>query len=137
MSEERLVTFEQSGPITVGAIHAASVLDAINVSQFGEEVLDYVEHHSGVNLLLDFQRVNYLSSAVLTELIKIDHACKGVGGTLRLCSLNRDIRNIFEITNLDKHFIIYESVAVGIKRHIRSLDVQAEEDGWGQVGRDT
>ncbi|MCP4642884.1 MAG: STAS domain-containing protein [bacterium] len=137
MSDEPLVSFEERGAITVGCIEAGSVLDAMNVTQIGAEILAYVRAHAGLNLLLNFERVTYLSSAVLTELLKVDQECKAVSGTLRLCSLNKDIRKVFQITNLDKHFVIYDSVDTGIKRHLRSLDVQAQESAWDKVSRDT
>ncbi|MBN2311732.1 MAG: STAS domain-containing protein [Candidatus Hydrogenedentes bacterium] len=130
MDEERLVKFKQVGAITVGKVRAGSVLDAMNVTQFGEQAMGYVKRHPRTHLLLDFHRVDYLSSAVLTELLKIDHACTEAGGTLRLCSLNKDIRKVFEITNLDKHFVIYKDLEEGVKRHQRSIDVQAQEQAW-------
>ncbi len=134
MSEDVLVQFERKGAITVGFIETGSVIDAINVAQFGGEILGYVEAHPGVHLLLDFRHVGYLSSAVLTELLKIDDACKQGTGSLRLCSLSKDIRKVFEITNLDKHFIIYDDAEKGVKQHKRSLDVAAEERAWDKGG---
>lgn len=135
MTEESLVRFEEKGPITIGVVHAASVLDAMNVNQFGESLLAYVHQHKGIKLLLDFSRVDYLSSAVLTELLKVDQACKESGGSLRLCSLNADIRKVFEITNLDKHFIIYKDAERGEANFLRSLEVEASEEAWAKVNK--
>ena len=136
MSDARLVTFNERGVITIGTIQAGSVLDAVNVTQFGKEVLDYVSGHPGLNLLLDFHSVEYLSSAVLTELLRINQACKDVGGGLRLCALNKDISKVFEITNLDKMFVIYGAVDEAVLRYARSLAIQAEEQAWSHVRKD-
>lgn len=134
---DSLVKFDERGLITVGHIHATSVLDAMNVSQFGQEVIGYVKQHAGLHLLLDFGRVEYLSSAVLTELLRISQACKEVGGSLRLCCLSNDIRKVFEITNLDRMFTIYSgSTDDAVIKYARSLAVEAEEEAWGQVSRD-
>lgn len=130
MSDESLLDFEQQGRITVGTIHSASVLDALNVTEFGQEAVVYVKKHRGVNLLLNFERVGYLSSAVLTELLRIKEAAEGNGGGLRLCALNDDIRKVFEITNLDKVFVIYEDCEAAVKRYERSLDVEDQEKAW-------
>jgi anti-anti-sigma regulatory factor len=76
MSDESLLVFENHGRIVEGRIQAASVLDALNVARFGAEVLGLVKAHPGINLLLDFTHVDYLSSAVLTELLRIHEATK-------------------------------------------------------------
>jgi len=130
MSEDNLLDFKQEGRITIGTIHSASVLDALNVTEFGQEAVDYVKKHRGVHLLLNFERVGYLSSAVLTELLRIKEAAESNGGSLRLCSLNTDIRKVFEITNLDKVFVIYEGTDTAVKRYERSLDIEAQEKAW-------
>ncbi|MDX9975841.1 MAG: STAS domain-containing protein, partial [FCB group bacterium] len=107
MAQEPLVTFEEHPPITVGLILSTSVLDALNVTQFGNQVLAHIQGRTAVKLLLSFERVNYLSSAVLTELLRINEAVRELQGQLRLCALNSDIRKVFEITNLDRIFVIY------------------------------
>jgi len=137
MSDGPLIEFSKSGVITVGTIQAGSVLDAANVTQFGKDVLGYVSTHPELNLLLDFQAVEYLSSAVLTELLRINQACKDVGGSFRLCGLNEDIAKVFEITNLDRLFVIYDAVDEAVKRYARSLTIQAEEQAWSHVRKDT
>jgi anti-sigma B factor antagonist len=136
MSVDAFLEFRVLAPITVGTVRETSVLDAINVSQFGEEVLAYVGQNAGLNLLLNFQHVDYLSSAVLTELLKINEAVKEVKGTLRLCALNADVRKVFEITNLDSVFTIYEGVDQALTNYKRSLEVASEEDGWADLRKD-
>jgi anti-sigma B factor antagonist len=133
MSEGHLIEFTERGVITIGTVQAGSVLDAVNVTQFGKEVVDYVSTHPELNLLLDFKSVEYLSSAVLTELLRINEACKGVGGGMRLCGLNKDIAKVFEITNLDRMFVIYGPVDDAVVRYARSLTIQAEEQAWSHV----
>ncbi|MBX7256056.1 MAG: STAS domain-containing protein [Candidatus Hydrogenedentes bacterium] len=136
MSEQQLLRFEERGVITIGHIDAASVLDALNVTQFGKEVLEYATAHPGLNLLLDFQRVQYLSSTVLTELLRIHQVCKDSGGGLRLCGLNKDIQRVFEITNLDKMFTMYGALDDAILRYARSLTIEAEEQAWSHLTKD-
>jgi len=136
-NEEPLLTFfEEQGPIVVCQIRSASVLDAVNVSQFGKDLLSYVEKHPKISLLLDFESVEYLSSAVLTELLRVHKRLQESGGSLRLCGLNQDIRKVFEITNLDKVFVIYDSLKEGLKRFKRSLEIEAREEAWDNIRKD-
>jgi anti-anti-sigma factor len=136
MAQESVVSFEDRGPITVGVIQSPSVLDALNVSQFGNEVLAVVHVRRRINLLLDFEHVNYLSSAVLTELLRINEAVQEAGGRLRLCALNNDIRKVFEITNLDRIFVIYGAPDEAEERFRRALQIEEQEDQWDRVQGD-
>lgn len=108
MEDEPILTFLTSGQITVGHIDAA-VLDATNVKDFGKEVQKVMEDHENVHFLLDFEKVNYLSSAALSELIYLYRLSRGNDGDVRLCNVSKQIMTAFEITNLNKMFVIYET----------------------------
>lgn len=136
MNDASLVSFETVDNITVGRVGAASVLDAVNVTQFGNEVLEFVKNREGINLMLDFAAVDYLSSAVLTELLRINQAVQDMGGNLRLCGLKGEVRKVFEITNLDKVFTIYGDYQQALKRFERSLDVAEQESAWSRLAKD-
>ncbi|MFO7973104.1 MAG: STAS domain-containing protein [Candidatus Hydrogenedentota bacterium] len=136
MNDAPLVTFETVDNITVGHIGAASVLDAVNVTQFGNEVLEFVKKHPGINLMLNFANVDYLSSAVLTELLRINQAVQDARGNLRLCGLKNEVRKVFEITNLDKIFTIYGDYQQALKRFERSLDVAEQESAWSRLAKE-
>jgi anti-sigma B factor antagonist len=133
MSEasDQIVEFVEEGSVIVGTIRTSSVLSAINVAEFGNEVVAYVEARPEINLLLNFEHVDYLSSAVLTELLRVNKAIEGVGGKLRLCSLSKVIFEVFQITNLDKMFTIFhEDLDGGLRRFQRALDIQAQDAAW-------
>ena len=85
--------------------------------------------------MLDFANVDYLSSAVLTELLRVNQAIQNAGGNLRLCGLKNDVRKVFEITNLDKVFTIYGESTQALKRFERSLDVAEQEDAWSRLAK--
>tara|TARA_R110001592_G_scaffold203861_3_gene453770 strand:+ start:219 stop:632 length:414 start_codon:yes stop_codon:yes gene_type:complete len=128
---DEIVEFTEDGPVIVGTIRTSSVLSAINVAEFGNEVVAYVEARPKLNLLLNFEHVDYLSSAVLTELLRVNKAIESVEGKLRLCSLSKVILEVFQITNLDKMFTIFNEDTDGaVRRFRRALEIQAEEAAW-------
>lgn len=132
--EGPLIEFQVRGRITLGTVRSSSVLSARNVAIFGADVLDYVKKHPGLNLLLNFENVDYLSSAVLTELLKIRAAIEEVKGNLRLCAVSPVIHKAFEITNLDKMFVIHSDRAeADVKRFERALDIAAQEASWDKL----
>ena len=134
---DTLVRFQASDQVTVGTIDGTKVLDSMNVTDFGDHVLEYVKDKPGLHLLLDFENITYMSSAGLTELLRINHALTASKGTIRLCNLSCDIRKVFQITNLDRLFAIHEdeNVESALRRYERSLTVAADEDAW--AGQDT
>lgn len=132
---ERLIDYAESGRITVATVRTSSVLSALNVQDFGNEILSYIRAHGRLNLLLDFSHVDYLSSAVLTELLRINKAIQESGGRLRLCGISPAIQEVFEITNLDKLFSLHsDSLENSVKRFERAIDVEARETAWNEGG---
>lgn len=133
--KEQLIEFSTSGRVTIGTIKASSMLSALNVAEFGNEAVEFVMRNKGLNLLLNFEHVNYLSSAVLSELLRIQKAVEEVGGRLRLCAVSRSIQEVFEITNLDKVFVIHgDDAATDARRFERSLDIAEQEAAWDDPG---
>lgn len=104
--------FTINNEVTVATIAKAKMLDATNVVSFGELALEYVQAHQGLKLLVNFQNVQYMSSAGLTELLRINEAMKPQHTAVHLCGLNDDISNVFRITNLDKVFVIHATDSV-------------------------
>lgn len=134
---DALVKFRPSKLVTVGTISGTTVLDGLNVADFGNGVLEYVKGKPGLHLLLNFEHITYMSSAGLTELLRINEALQASRGSIRLCNLSCDIRKVFKITNLDQMFAIHEDENLGsaVQRYERSLTVAANEDAW--AGQDT
>lgn len=137
MSEKPFISFEQHGSITLGRVERATVLDAQNVAEFGRCLMTLAEQSPGAQVLLDFSQVGYLSSAVLNELLGAHRALLATNGNLRLSSLNEDILKVFEITNLDKVFVIYDSWEDGLKKYQRSLELEAQDRSWEEIGKDS
>ncbi len=118
-----LLEFTQTGPVTIGTIVNTSVLDGSNVDAFGRESLAYAETHAGMHILIDFENIRYISSAALTELLRLHHYLLQSSGSVHLCNLNSDIRNVFRITSLDKLFVIHtaDSTDAAAQRFVQML----------------
>ena len=50
--------------------------------------------------LLNFQNITYLSSAALSELLRINQTAKVEKAAVQLCGLSKEIHKVFEITKL-------------------------------------
>ena len=95
--------------VTVATITGSKLLDATNSKVFGDQVLGYLSTRENIQLLINFEHVSYMSSAGLTELLRINEALQAWSATVRLWGLNCDIHNVFTITHLDKLFVIMQT----------------------------
>lgn len=127
-----LLTFEDRGAVTLGTVTGTTMLDGVSVPAFGNETIAFIEGKNALHLLLDFKQVDYMSSAGLTELLRINEALRKTKGSVRLCNLSNEIRKVFQITNLEKLFVIHEndSTEAALTRFERSLSVASDENAW-------
>ena len=102
----QLVIYNEIESMTVGTLGAGTSLDAEGSKKFGDNVIGYITAHPGVRLLLNFQNITYLSSAALSELLRINDTAKAEKAAVQLCGLSKEIHKVFEITKLADVFHI-------------------------------
>lgn len=87
------------------------ILEEMDIRALQESIMSVIESASGgINLVLDFSNVRFLSSAVLGLLIRVLKRICEQEGQLKLCNINPKIYEVFKITRLNKTFDIYEDV---------------------------
>lgn len=84
-------------------------LSAANASEFLDRLT--VEVRASVNfaLLVNMEAVEFMDSAGLMTLIKAFRLAESLGRKFGLCSLAPSVRIMFELTQLDQAFEIYEN----------------------------
>jgi anti-sigma B factor antagonist len=87
----------------------AKILDAPTIEQIHQEIVAVLEKTDQPDVLIDFRAVKFMSSAALGMLIRVNKKCKEFKINLKLCNIERDIKQVFKITGLDKVFTIYNS----------------------------
>lgn len=88
----------------------SSVLDQVRIEQIRNELDAIVEKGGVPKILLSFDGVAHISSAVLGVLMSIDKKCKAQRGEIRLAHISDSIMTVFKMTKLDKVLKIYKSV---------------------------
>jgi len=86
------------------------ILEDRDIQVLQDSIMSVIEQADGINLILNFCNVRFLSSAVLGLLIRISKKIYEHDGRLGLCSINPKIYEIFKITRLTKIFDIYDDV---------------------------
>ncbi|WP_164100989.1 STAS domain-containing protein [Candidatus Laterigemmans baculatus] len=110
---ERLVVVDKED-ISVVRFVDRKIIDASEIEQLGAELLSLVDIQQRKRLLLNFEGVEFLSSAALNKLITLHTRVKRAGGTVRICNLHPQIREVFAITRLDRMFEIASSESAGL-----------------------
>lgn len=111
------VVYKRYETVTVATIHTARVIDTAGMAAFGDEILFYLEDHPDIHLLVNFFKVDFMSSAMLTELLRINELVRRQRGSMRLCGLSKEMRHVFKLTKLDGVFHIEEDCKRGLKRY--------------------
>ncbi len=83
-------------------------IDGSNVVEFEETVRTLIGDEDRA-VILDLEKLLYVSSAGLRALLLTGKTLKGRNSELVLCSLPGPIRRVFEISGFDKLFAIHTS----------------------------
>lgn len=106
MAVHRRLEVSELGDVTVVHFVDRKILDEANIQDLGQELFHLVEQDQRQKLLLNFQNVDFLSSAALGKLITLDKKVKAHNGVLKLCNIRPEIYEVFAITKLNKLFDI-------------------------------
>ena len=105
--KRRRLLCQPQGDVTVVYFTEKKILDELNVKEIGDELFELVDQHQKTRLLVNFEAVEYLSSAALGKLITLHKKISAAKGQLRLCAINSAIFEVFRITKLENLFQIY------------------------------
>lgn len=114
-NEARRIDIEEIGDVTIARFADTTILDQTNIHGIGNELIGLVDEDGRKNILLDFSDVEFLSSEMLGQLIKLEAKVNGADGKLRLCNVSPEIYEVFEITNLNHRFVNYDGVETALE----------------------
>jgi len=104
-----------AGEVLIVTIKQASILDQGVIDLIGQELDQAALEASGNRkMLLDFQNVEYMSSAMLGKLIHLHKKCKTDKIKLKMSAIAKNPLDVFKITKLDKLFEIHPDTATAV-----------------------
>ena len=113
------ISLEYRGQIVIAMLTDEKILDEDQLQGLEGSFLPLIQKTTGIQLIIDFSNVKFLTSSVLGLLIRISKKVYETEGTLRLCSIDSKILEVFRITRLDKIFEIHSDVddaMIGLKK---------------------
>ncbi|WP_318387088.1 STAS domain-containing protein [Microbacterium maritypicum] len=84
----------------------ARVLEESQLEQLFQEIMAEIEKTTEDRVILDFQKVQFMSSSMLGKLVAIHKKCKEFKVKLKFSAIDKEILQVFKITKLDKLFDI-------------------------------
>lgn len=111
MSDYRHISVDHVDDICVVRLLDNRIVDDINIHELGNELFSLVEGGGYTKLLLNFEAVDFLSSAALGKLIMLYKKISMRTGALKFSNITPDIRELFTIMNLDRIFDIRQNEA--------------------------
>ena len=95
----------KDGDILVVYFQDVSIIDEARIAGLGEELLELVKAENQ-NIIVNFENVSFMSSAMIGKLIHFSTRCKEEQLKLRLCHINENVMTVFTLMNLQKVFKI-------------------------------
>jgi len=108
-NDSRLRVRKEENGVTRVEFIDRNILDEGNIQAIGEELGRIIDADQIPKLLISFSNVDHLSSAALGTLITVNTKVKNRGGELRLSDIDPQIRDVFEITKLNRLFKIHDT----------------------------
>jgi anti-sigma B factor antagonist len=107
------ISKQQSGDIDVITIEEKEA-NLSNSDKFKELILEEINAGSR-KIIISFKQVEYLDSSFLGALVAVLKALLPYNGKLILTDMNDDIVNLFQLTRLDKIFILHNDLENAVK----------------------
>lgn len=90
----------------VKVVQPSGILDSTKAEPFLQEISETLATGAGI-LLVDLKDVTFMDSSGLGALVLAFKTVRAAGAKLVLCSINEQVRILFELTSMDSVFEIF------------------------------
>ena len=108
-----VLSHEKDG-VLVLQFTAQKILSDPIIAQIGRELLLAADQVPDGKLLIDFSGVIFVSAAIIGKLVLLNKKCACKRFKLCLCSVAPSIKEVFEMTRLDRQIAVYENEAAAL-----------------------
>lgn len=114
-----LLTRRANDDVLVVYFQDVRIIDESRIQLLGQELLNLVNNTGNDRIVLNFQNVSFMSSAMIGKLIQFGKKCDSTEISLRLCNINENVEEVFSLMNLGKVFKIDADEEKAIKKLIK------------------
>ncbi len=87
--------------ILIAYLADARILDTARINEIGADLLSLIQQCSGGKMVVNFNTVTFMSSAMLSKIISLNNECRNAQVELRLCAIAPSIMKVFELMKLN------------------------------------
>lgn len=92
----------------VKVVQPSGSLDSTQSQEFRQKITEVLEKETSTKIVLvDFQNVTFMDSSALGALVLALKTLRAADRKLVLCSINEQVRILFELTGMDKVFEVF------------------------------
>ncbi len=92
--------------LTTEIIQFSGILDGTRTQELRDRINQGVEQGAST-ILVDLKEVTFMDSSGLGALVTALKAVRATGGKLCICSINEQVKILFELTSMDRVFEIF------------------------------
>lgn len=111
---------DADGVAVVGFVNSRLMFATDLILEIGAELKSVLNDMGRGEILLDFEDVQYLSSAMLGQLVQLEREVRTAKGRLKLCGLGPVLADTFHIGRFDRIFDIHPDEASALKSFRRA-----------------
>ena len=104
-----LLDIQEKNDVVVVNFKQVKILDEATIRQIGEEFKNLtIEAAADRKLLLNFERVEFMSSSMIGQIIRLNKQCRNDKVRLKLCGISPGIMEVFNLMRLHKVLEIHQ-----------------------------
>lgn len=116
MAEDSVLIVQRQSDVIIIEFMESRILDQLMIDQIKNEILQIVEDAGHPKIIIGFDNVKYISSAVLGMLMTVNKAVAKHKGELRLAAIDKSLMEVFKLTRLDKILKIYKNTTAAMNK---------------------
>ncbi len=120
MASTRIEQKGESADISVVYFSVPKILEDARIQQIGEELSEAAAEAVNGKLVLNFDNVKFMSSAMIGKIILVSKKCKAAKVDLKLCNISGDVMEVFKLMRLNKILNIYKTEEKAIASYSKS-----------------
>ncbi len=120
MASTRIEQKGESADISVVYFSVPKILEDARIQQIGEELSEAAAEAVNGKLVLNFDNVKFMSSAMIGQIILVSKKCKAAKVDLKLCNISGDVMEVFKLMRLNKILNIYKTEEKAIASYSKS-----------------
>jgi anti-sigma B factor antagonist len=112
--KERLLSSKVADGVVIIGFNRGGIRDEREILKTLESLSRYVESKNELRIILDLGNVEYMTSAGIGHLVGLLKKARAHGTTLKLCSLQESIAELFDVLRLTSIFEVHRSVTEAV-----------------------